>query len=385
MASYKFIKISVNTLDCKGIYFKDTGNIFQGKKELNKKDLEKINYNNNTFEIRLYPTRGGIKKKSFSTSDITRLNAVKNTIAKRNELKEELQNTGTIKKQTFKSLDDIFQTYLQSKENTLSKENIYSMTKTYNKWIYKPLGKLNINIITTIDIQNIVNKMLKQGLAPRTSQTIKQILRPVFNYAIDLEICIKNPALKVNIPKFDNTKNFNLEDEQRLKLLDEILKYEYPQYKGIMLFLYLGRRLNEVLTLKWDKIKLNQDLDTYIIDAKYSKNRKIQIFPLSPILKDYLIEFGMLKNGFIFKGIKTEYIVRSTFISHWKKVVLRANIDKMGIHDTRHLLGNTLINRGISEDIIGKVLGHQSFSITSRYATVNINSVNEALNIYLEN
>jgi integrase len=167
--------------------------------------------------------------------------------------------------------------------------------------------------------------------------------------------------------------------------LDEILKYEYPQYKGIMLFLYLGRRLNEVLTLKWDKIKFNTELDTYIIDAQYSKNRKIQIFPLSQILKNYLEEFGILQSGFIFKGIKTEHIVRSTFITHWKKVVLRANIDKMGIHDTRHLLGNTLINRGISEDIIGKVLGHQSFSITSRYATVNINTINEALNIYLEN
>jgi hypothetical protein len=97
MSDYKFIKISVNTLDCKGIYFKDIGNIFKDKKELNKKDLEKINYNNNTFEIRLYPTRGGIKKKSFTTSDITGLNAVKNVIVKRNELKEELQNTGTIK------------------------------------------------------------------------------------------------------------------------------------------------------------------------------------------------------------------------------------------------------------------------------------------------
>jgi len=56
----------------------------------------------------------------------------------------------------------------------------------------------------------------------------------------------------------------------------------------------------------------------------------------------------------------------------------------MRIHDTRHLLGNTLINKGVSEDIIAKVLGHQSFSITSRYSKVHINTINEALNIYLE-
>lgn len=56
----------------------------------------------------------------------------------------------------------------------------------------------------------------------------------------------------------------------------------------------------------------------------------------------------------------------------------------MRIHDTRHLLGNTLINKGVTEDIIGKVLGHQSYTITSRYAKVHINSIKEALDIYLE-
>ena len=33
-------KIEIATIDCKGLYFKDIGNIFKNKKVLNKKGLE---------------------------------------------------------------------------------------------------------------------------------------------------------------------------------------------------------------------------------------------------------------------------------------------------------------------------------------------------------
>lgn len=39
-----------------------------------------------------------------------------------------------------------------------------------------------------------------------------------------------------------------------------------------MLFLYFGRRQNEVLTLKWQNINLEQK--TYVLEDIYSKIRK---------------------------------------------------------------------------------------------------------------
>lgn len=55
----------------------------------------------------------------------------------------------------------------------------------------------------------------------------------------------------------------------------------------------------------------------------------------------------------------------------------------MRIHDTRHLLGNAMVNKGESLEYIGKVLGHSSTQVT-RYAKINLNTANSVLNSYLE-
>lgn len=194
-----------------------------------------------------------------------------------------------IKKKEFKTLNAIFEVYMGLKSKTLSKENIYNTNKTYDKWLRESIGHINIDKITVADIQTIVNDMLDEGLKPRTAQSIKQILRPIFNYAIEeLDILMKNAALKVALPKVQNIKNFELPDEQRKRLFYEIWNYEDLRYRGIMLFLFAGRRLNKALTLEWTEINLNDNLSTYIITAEKSKDRKRHDYPLSTLLIAFL-------------------------------------------------------------------------------------------------
>ena len=57
----------------------------------------------------------------------------------------------------------------------------------------------------------------------------------------------------------------------------------------------------------------------------------------------------------------------------------------MRIHDTRHLLGNTLVNNGESLENIGKVLGHSSTAVTKRYAKTTLETADRLLNSYLNN
>ncbi len=374
-------KIEIPTIDCKGLYFKDIGNIFKDKKVLNKKDLEKIKYENIDIVLKLW-FRSRTIKKTLKYHSITGLAAVKKASIVRSELKEELEDTGTISKTYFKSLNELFTNYMIFKGSSLSTRSIYTNQKTYDKWIKDKIGDMEISKITTFDIQPIINKMLQQGLAPRTAQSIKQILRPVFNYAIDLELCNKNPAIKINLPKFDNTIDFQLTDVKRKKLYEEIKKYEPLKYRGIMLFLYFGRRQNEVLTLKWQNI--NFDQGTYIIEDIYSKIRRRQEYPLLKPLSEFLLEFGINKTGYIFQGETTKYITRNTFRNHWKILLKNSDIEKMRIHDTRHLLGNTMVNKGQSLEAIGKVLGHSSTAVTRRYAKTTLDTANDVLNGYME-
>ena len=377
----KLIKISIDGFDTTGLYYKDGEHVFS-KKQLNRSDLKKIDYAFIAIVIKFYFRSKQIKK-TVKYHNITGLQAVKKAISKRVELREELEENGMLEKKQFLSLDDLFIEYQELKSKKLSDKTIYNMIATYNKWIKKSLGAIQIQNIKTSDIQKIVNKMLKEGKKPRTAQSIKQILRPLFNYAIDLEIIQVNPAVKVNIPSFDNTVNFELSEDKRAALYQAILEYPYPKYKGIMLFLYFGRRLNEVLTLQWQNIHFSQM--TYTIEDVYSKIRRRQEYPLLKPLQDFLEEYDSVDNsGYIFRGEKTKHVTKNTFRHHWENLIKNAGITHMRIHDTRHLLGNTLVNQGESLENIGKVLGHSSTTVTKRYAKTTLETADRLLNNYLD-
>ena len=375
----QLIKINLDNLDTKGLYFKDTHNIFN-KKEINKNDLKKINNDIIDIVLKFYFRNKQIKK-TLKYNNTTGLQAVKNAASKRNELKDELEVTGVIKKKSFQSLNELWIDYIEFKSKTLSEKNIYTTQKSYDKWIKKQIGNIEVKKVMTSDIQNIVNTILKQGLKPRTAQTIKQILRPLFNYSMDIGVSETNPAIKVNLPSFDNTVDFQLSGEKRIKLYEEINKYEPLKYRGIMLFLYFGRRLNEALTMQWQNIYFDQK--TYVIEDKYSKIRRRQEYPLLKPLEDFLLEYSINKRGFIFTGETTDYVTSNTFRRHWHEVTKNAGIENMRIHDTRHLLGNTLVNRGESLENIGKVLGHSSVAVTKRYAKTNLQTADKLLNDYI--
>lgn len=374
------IKIDVPGIDCKGIYLKDTIEQFDKSKSIGKNDLKKLDYGIIIIVVRLYQDDRQFKK-TLKYDKITGLQAIKRAFFDRQNLKAELEEKGTLQKKKPESLNDVFFDYMDYKSKTLSKNNIYSTKLTYKKWIQGPIGERKIDKITTKDIQSIINHMLKMEMAPRTAQSIKQILRPIFKFAIDNFLCTDNPAIRVNIPSFDNTVDFELSDEKRKKLYEEIQKYEIDKYRGIMLFLYFGRRLNEVLTLRWENVNFEHNI--YVIEDKNNKIRKRQEYPLLEPLTIFLLNFSTSKYGYIFKGEKTPHITAHTFRSHWKKVIKRAGIEKMRIHDTRHLLGNYLVNKGESLENIGKVLGHSSTAVTKRYSKTSLQTTDRLLNSYL--
>ena len=200
----KLIKITIDGFNTAGLYYEDREQIFS-KKKLGRTDLKKIDYALIVIVIKFYFKNKQIKK-TVKYHNITGLQAVKKAVSKRIELKEELEENGMLEKKTFTSVNELFTEYKELKSKTLSPENIYNIKVTYEKWIRNTLGKIQIQNVKTSDIQKIVNKMLKEGRKPRTAQSIKQILRPLFNYAIDLDIIQINPAIKVTIPTFDLIK-----------------------------------------------------------------------------------------------------------------------------------------------------------------------------------
>ena len=71
----------------------------------------------------------------------------------------------------------------------------------------------------------------------------------------------------------------------------------------------------------------------------------------------------------------------------WKRILERAGIDNLRIHDLRRTLGSWQAKTGASLPIIGKSLNHKNQNTTAIYARLDLdpvrNSVNTATNAML--
>ena len=167
---------------------------------------------------------------------------------------EELSK-GYLLKNLNKNNDELFKEYLEHRKNSLSKTYIYANEKNYNKYLKNRIGNMNSKDVTTAKVQQIINEILDSGKAPQTAKAIKEIVVEFYKFLPEIGIQnIENICRSIKIPKFDNTRNIELTDEQTKNLFKALFTYEDIKIRTIVIWLLQGRRKSEVLNMQWDNI-----------------------------------------------------------------------------------------------------------------------------------
>jgi integrase len=63
----------------------------------------------------------------------------------------------------------------------------------------------------------------------------------------------------------------------------------------------------------------------------------------------------------------------------WQRILKRAKITNLRIHDLRRTLGSWQVAQGVSLAIIGKSLGHKSLQATQVYSRLTLDPVRDAM------
>ena len=167
---------------------------------------------------------------------------------------EELSK-GYLLKNLNKNNDELYKEYLVLRKNSLSKTYIYANEKNYNKYLKNRIGNMNSKDVTTAKVQQIINEILDSGKAPQTAKAIKEIVVEFYKFLPEIGIQnIENICRSIKIPKFDNTRNIELTDEQTKNLFKALFTYEDIKIRTIVIWLLQGRRKSEVLNMQWDNI-----------------------------------------------------------------------------------------------------------------------------------
>ena len=163
------------------------------------------------------------------------------------------------------------QTLLTEWLETYEKEHIKS--RTYSRYqglitahINPILGEQHIETLNRRDIQDFLSRQKAEGnirsgggkLSATSANLMLTVLNLAFEYACDMELLQQNPCERIRRSR-ENAKKVEAftKDEQR-KIENMILESDDPRLFGILLCLYTGVRIGELLGLEWADVDLQR-------------------------------------------------------------------------------------------------------------------------------
>lgn len=227
----------------------------------------------------------------------------------------------------------------------------------------KKLHYLKIDQITLRMIQDVFDE---DGSNHSTQVHMKTICTKVFRYAVVNQYIERNDDYTsyIRIAKYEES------DMHRPYTINEILalkKADIPEAHIMLIFIYTGVRINELLNINRDNIHIDEKCDddgterliSYMITGSKTKAGKNRIVPIHDDIKQYVID-ELLK--------PEKRLVDVTYANFTTRTVL-IKVNKLlnthhTMHDTRKTFATLCQMNNLNVYIRKKVLGHRMNDIT---------------------
>jgi len=237
--------------------------------------------------------------------------------------------------------------------------------KVYNK---NKIGNKKIEKIREMDIQNILNKMVTQGLSPRTRKSVMEVLHPLFKFANTNKYLRDNPTIGITVKVPSQKKIVTNATELFKKVYAGINAYYHdnPYYRALFLFGFTGRRKDEILSLKWENIDFTHNY--YWIE--YTKTDDQQKYVLPPYTIEPLQAIKDNRKGLVFKSLITgKKIVNIDRQMRQLKKFLE--LDSLSMHYMRNILVSALAEQQVEAITLSGILGHKDPNTINKYLSIN--------------
>ncbi len=242
------------------------------------------------------------------------------------------------------------------------------------KFVLPALGALTIEAVKR---QHVSNLHHANRNTPYQANRILEVVRKMFNLAEawGLRRNGTNPCRFVKKYKEHSRERFLTEEEFRRlgQMLSEVEaegSETLSAVTAIRLLMLTGCRLNEIQTLRWEDV----DLDNGELRLHDSKSGA-RMVPLSQAAASVLSSVPRVDdNPWVIAGRKPG--AHLTDMQHpWRRIRARAGLEDLRIHDLRHSFASRALALGESLPMIGKLLGHTQVQTTARYAHLARESV----------
>jgi integrase len=251
--------------------------------------------------------------------------------------------------------------------------------RNLSRFILPALGRLRVTEVTRADVAKFHHDL--RHIPYQANRNI-EIISKMFNLAEMWGLRSDGSNPRKHIRKYAEAKRERFLSASELKRLGEVLNEieaerveQVTAVQAIRLLLLTGRRLNEIMKLKWEHV----DLSVNVLRLPDSKTGA-KLVQLGNAAAEVIagIEHQPF-NPHVIAGL-TPGKPLSDLQPFWQRVRARAGLKDVRIHDLRHTFASVAVASGQGLPMIGKLLGHSQVQTTARYAHLAGDPVRAAAN-----
>lgn len=262
----------------------------------------------------------------------------------------------------------------------LKPRTISDYERITDQWLKPRLGALLVSAVTKSDVISLHAAMAN---TPRRANYVIATFRALMTFAEDVGLRPpnSNPAKRIKMFRQGVRERFLSEDEIG-KAADAIMQAETEgkvgphAAGGLRLALFTGARSGEISAAQWSHVDW-QRKQIRLPDSKGNEPRTIHLSEAALEVLRSLPRVGAYIVAGRYKDEPHQNLSRAWIIAR-----AYGGLEDVRLHDLRHSFASLAAGRGVSLQMIGKLLGHKVPATTQRYAHLArdaVASVNEEL------
>jgi len=233
------------------------------------------------------------------------------------------------------------------------------------------LGNLRLSAVDRVAVQDLVDRLVAQGLAPSTVRNAVLPLRAIFRRATSRSEVGLNPTLGLSLPAVRGSRERIARPEEARALIAAAPESDRVIWATA---LYAGLRRGELQALRWEDI----DLEAGVIRVERSWDAKAgpiepksragrRRVPLVPALRRELVAHRLRQGGggagsALGQGKKR--FPAAAVLRRSRGAWLAEGLRPIGLHECRHTYAAFMIAAGVNAKALSQYMGHSSITVT---------------------
>jgi integrase len=253
--------------------------------------------------------------------------------------------------------------------------------------VLEDLGGAKLSALSRLDVQDLADRLLADGLDPSTIRNALMPLRVVFRRAVERGELAVNPATGIRLPAVRGRRDRFAGPDEAAKLIDAVPEDDRVIWATAA---YAGLRLGELRALEHGDL----DLDAGLIRVRRSWDPKegpiepksragTRTVPIVAALRVHLAAHLLRqrrRNGLVFGRSETRPFDGRALAIRATGAWAVAGLKPITLHELRHSCASMFIAAGVNAKALSSYLGHASVTITyDRYGHLMPGSEDEAV------